>query len=101
MINFSALKSHISLIKNKYSSQQEYRIIKEGFDKTIFIVKEEKLFQAGTGYCFGEGSLIYNRPRLAYVVTLIGNSYSSCFLKDNNQIYRRKSNSNFNKTILN
>ena len=70
MINFSALKSHICLIKNKYSSQQEYRVIKEGFDKTIFIVKEEKLFQAGIWYSFGEGSLIYNRPRLAYVVTL-------------------------------
>ena len=44
MVNIPALKSHISLIKNKYSSQQEYRVIKKGFDKTIFIVKEEKLF---------------------------------------------------------
>ena len=70
MVNFPALKSHISLIKNKYSSQQEYRIIKESFNKTIFIVKEEELFHSGTGYCFGEGSLIFNWPRLSSVVTL-------------------------------
>ena len=70
MVNYSALKSHISLIKNKYSSQQEYRVIKEHFDPKKYIVKEEELFQAGAGYCFGEWALIYNQPRSASVVTL-------------------------------
>ena len=70
MVNYSALKSHISLIKNKYSSQQEYRVIKERFDPKKYIVKEEELFQAGAGYCFGEWALIYNQPRSASVVTL-------------------------------
>ena len=37
IINYPALKSHICLIKNKYLSQQEYRVIKEGFDPKIFI----------------------------------------------------------------
>ena len=36
-VNYPALKSHICLIKNKYSSQQEYRVIEEGFDQKIFI----------------------------------------------------------------
>ena len=37
MVIYLALKSYISLIKNKYLSQQEYRVIKDGFDKTILL----------------------------------------------------------------
>ena len=70
MPNFSTLRSHISLIKNKYSSKQEYKIIKEYFDPKKYIIREEELFQAGAGYCFGEWALIYNQPRSASVVTL-------------------------------
>ena len=68
--NYTAIKSQLSLIKNKYSSQQEYRVVKEHFDPRKYIVKEEELFQAGAGYCFGEWALIYNQPRSASVVTL-------------------------------
>ena len=70
MQNYSTLKSQISLIKNKYSSKQEYKIIKEHFDPKKYIINEEELFQAGPGYCFGEWALIYNQPRSASVVTL-------------------------------
>ena len=69
--NYSTIKSHISLFNNKYNNnKQEYRIIKEHFDPKKYIVKEEELFQAGMGYCFGEWALIYNQPRSASVVTL-------------------------------
>ena len=70
MLNYSTLRSHISLIKNKYSSKQEYKIVKEYFDPKKYIIREEELFQAGAGYCFGEWALIYNQPRSASVVTL-------------------------------
>ena len=68
--NYSTIKSRISLINNKYTNRQEYRIIKEHFDPKKYVVKEEEIFQAGTGYCFGEWALIYNQPRSASVVTL-------------------------------
>ena len=69
-INWSTLKSQMSLMRNKYSTKQEYRIIKENFDPQKYIVKEEELFQASAGYCFGEWALIYNQPRSASVVAL-------------------------------
>ena len=99
MPTYKALKSHFSLIKNNYSSKEEYRVIKENFDPKKYIVLEEELFQAGGGYCFGEWALIYNQPRSASVFTLedcifftLDEKYfSKTFLKClNNSEYKKK-----------
>ena len=68
--NSLSFKSRFCLSKGNYSSKQEYRIIKEHFDPKKYIIHEEELFQAGSGYCFGEWALIYNQPRSASVVAL-------------------------------
>ena len=61
---FSLYKSKLSLIA------QPYKIIKDYFDPQYYRVIEEELFQADSGYCFGEWALIYNQPRSASVIAL-------------------------------
>ena len=62
--NFSAFKSKFSL------NDRPYKIVKEYFDPKYYRVIEDELFQAESGYCFGEWALIYNQPRSASVIAL-------------------------------
>ena len=61
---FSAFKPKFSL------TDRPYKIVKEYFDPKYYRVEEEELFQADSGYCFGEWALIYNQPRSASVIAL-------------------------------
>ena len=61
---FSYFRAKASLIS------QPYKVIKEYFDPQYYRVIEEELFQADSGYCFGEWALIYNQPRSASVIAL-------------------------------
>ena len=63
--------SYFTSFKSKFSlNAQPYRIVKEYFDPQYYNVVEEELFQADSGYCFGEWALIYNQPRSASVIAL-------------------------------
>ena len=51
-------------------NDQSYKIVKEYYDPQYYNVIEEEIFQAESGYCFGEWALIYNQPRSASVIAL-------------------------------
>ena len=62
---------YFSYFRTKGSlTSQPYKIVKEYFDPQYYRVVEEELFQADSGYCFGEWALIYNQPRSASVIAL-------------------------------
>ena len=63
--------SHFSGFKSKFSlTDRPYKIVKEYFDPKYYRVVDDELFQAESGYCFGEWALIYNQPRSASVIAL-------------------------------
>ena len=61
---FKSLSSNFSLI------DQSYKVVKEYFNPLYYRVTEDEIFQAESGYCFGEWALIYNQPRSASVIAL-------------------------------
>ena len=61
---FKSLSSNFSLI------DESYKIVKEYFNPLYYRVTEDEIFQAESGYCFGEWALIYNQPRSASVIAL-------------------------------
>ena len=91
---------HFASFKPKLSlNDRPYKIVKEYFDPRYFRVIEEELFQADSGYCFGEWALIYNQPRSASVIALEDSVFfildekifSRTFLKClNNSEYKKK-----------
>ena len=63
--------AYFTFYKSRFNlTNQPYRIVKEYFDPQYYRVIEEELFQADSGYCFGEWALIYNQPRSASVIAL-------------------------------
>lgn len=63
--------AYFTFYKSRFNlNHQPYRIVKEYFDPQYYRVIEEELFQADSGYCFGEWALIYNQPRSASVIAL-------------------------------